>query len=79
MNDKHSSSLQDFKKARQAHESDRDEIGRLQKFLEKSIAEKEGLENVVTQNKEYIRKLERTVTKGTAGNALAETNLSLSY
>lgn len=48
--------------------------------MEKVGEEKENLETVVAQNKEYIRKLERTVTKGTSsGNPIAEANLSLSY
>ncbi len=34
---------------------------------------------VVAQNKDYIRKLERTVTKGATGNTMAEANISLSY
>ena len=33
---------------------------------------------MIGQNKEYIRKLERAVTKSASGTALADTNLNLS-
>lgn len=60
--------------------SQKEEIQILEKLLEKVKEEKENYESVVVQNKEYIRKLERTVTKGTGGgNPIAEANISLSY